>query len=254
MRQMRMVPAGWSVANLQDYSDHSAGAAEMSTTGIWRGTGALAIVAGVAMAATVASAGSVQATTGYQIGTFNMAGGHDTHGPKGNEAPDALVESVASREPAFIVLQEACRDWTDRLDSELRDYTVKFDPVQESKSGLTAKCEHPSDFGNAILFRNDFGIDSENLPAYDLKSPADKEQREMLCVQAEAKKIVVCSMHLSSGDDVKARGRRGPGGQVHPGREVCGLHAVRRRRPQRRPLVCSDRQFLPPRLRLRRAR
>ncbi|MGH3815025.1 MAG: endonuclease/exonuclease/phosphatase family protein [Pseudonocardiaceae bacterium] len=170
-------------------------------------------MAGVVMGGTVASAGSAQATTAYQIGTFNMAGGHEEHGPKGKEAPDALVRSVESRQPAFIALQEACRDWTDRLDNELRAYKVKFDPVK-TKSGSTAKCRHPSDFGNAILYRNNFGIDFENPEGHDLKSPDDeeqqqrREQREMLCVQVKAKKVVVCSIHLSSGssrDDVDAR-------------------------------------------------
>ncbi|MGH3695591.1 MAG: endonuclease/exonuclease/phosphatase family protein [Pseudonocardiaceae bacterium] len=173
----------------------------MSMARIRRNTGMLVIVAGVVMGVTVALAGSAHAATDYQIGTFNMAGGNEEHGPKGNEAPDALVRSVKDREPAFIALQEACRDWSDRLDSELPDYTVKFDPVKTSKSGSTAKCKHPSDFGNAVLYRNDFGIDSENPPAYDLKSPDGREQREMLCVQAKAKKVVVCSIHLSAGRD-----------------------------------------------------
>lgn len=186
----------------------------MSTARIRRNTGVLAVVVGVVMGVTVASAGSAQAATDYEVGTFNMAGGHKEHGPKGYEAPDALVRSVESREPAFIALQEACRDWTDRLDSELSAYTVKFDPVLSSKktekpgSGLTEKCGHPSDFGNAILYRDDFGIDSENPQGHDLESPADEEQREMLCVQSKAKKVVVCSIHLTGGeggDDVGAR-------------------------------------------------
>jgi len=189
----------------------------MNITGIRRRAGALAVVGGMVMGATLASAGSAQAVTDYQIGTFNMAGGHDTHGPKGNEAPDALVESVKSRKPGFVVLQEACRDWTDRLGNELRDYeyTVTFDPVQKSRSGPestsepgpTAKCKHPSDFGNAILYRNNFGIDAVDPGRLLTTRQEDQreEQREMLCVRAEAKKIVVCSLHLSQADKVDAR-------------------------------------------------
>ena len=159
--------------------------------------------------AVASSAGATPstATADYQIGTFNMAGGNAEHGPKGNEAPDALVRSVNDRKPAFIVLQEACRDWSERLDSELGDYTVKFDPVQTHGSGPTAQCKHPSEFGNAILYRNDFGIDMDPV-AHDLQSPENMEQREMLCVKSEAKRVAICSAHLSAGgkeEEVNAR-------------------------------------------------
>src|SRR5688572_22285859 len=69
----------------------------------------------------IVTAGPADAATEVQIGTFNMAGGNEMHGPKGDEAPDALVASVQDRQPAFVALQEACRDWTERLDSELAD-------------------------------------------------------------------------------------------------------------------------------------
>ena len=62
--------------------------------------------------------------------------------------------------------------------------------------GSTAQCKHPSDFGNAIVYRTDFGIDTAPV-AHSLQSPAG-EQREMLCLAAAARKVVVCSTHLTS--------------------------------------------------------
>ncbi len=185
------------------------GVTQVSATGIRRRAGAMTVVVGVVMGAVVATTGAALAATNYQIGTFNMAGGHKTHGKAGDEAPDALVKSVKSRNPAFITLQEVCRDWAKRLDDQLDNYTVKFDPVQKSRNGPIVRCEHPADFGNAILYRDNFGIDN---PEDQIGHPLTKrdedeklEQREMLCVRAEAKKIVVCSLHLSVKDKPEAR-------------------------------------------------
>lgn len=156
-----------------------------------------AIVAALLIAAG-AIAGPAAAATEHQIGTFNMAGGNADHGDKGDEAPDALVASIEDRQPAFVMLQEACRDWTERLDGELGDYTVVFDPVTLG-DGSTAQCKHPSEFGNAILYRNDFGVDGAPV-AHSLGSPAGAEQREMLCVTASSRNAVICTAHLTAGD------------------------------------------------------
>jgi endonuclease/exonuclease/phosphatase family metal-dependent hydrolase len=121
-----------------------------------------------------------------------------------------LPRAPQSREPrlAFVTLQEACRDWSERLDGSLDAYSIAFDPVQTRKDGPVAKCKHDfdpnraddNDFGNAILYRDDFGIDSAPV-AHDLGSPAGGEQREMLCVKSVARRIVICSVHLTAGDD-----------------------------------------------------
>lgn len=135
-----------------------------------------------------------------QIGQFNMAGGNKEHGPKGDEAPDALVRSVQDRNPAFITIQEACADWSARLDSRLPGYTVRFDPVLSRAGGPPADCKHPSTFGLAVLYRDDLGIDT--TPAgYNLGSPSDQEQRMMLCVSSSARKFAICSVHLTPGDE-----------------------------------------------------
>ncbi|QKV96459.1 endonuclease/exonuclease/phosphatase family protein [Streptomyces sp. NA02950] len=134
------------------------------------------------------------------IGQFNMAGGNDEHGPKGDEVPDALVRSVEDRRPAFMTLEESCRDWTDRLRSRLPGYTVVFHAVTAG-DGKPAQCKHPSDFGNAVLFRNDLGFDANTAVAHPLESPAGYEQREMLCVRSEARKTAVCGTHLTVGSD-----------------------------------------------------
>ncbi|MFF9900153.1 endonuclease/exonuclease/phosphatase family protein [Streptomyces longispororuber] len=146
----------------------------------------------------------------YTIGQFNMAGGHKEHGPKGNEAPDALVRSVQDRQPVFVALQEACRDWNDRLVERLAPaYDIVFDPVTLG-DGRTATCwpPHTAEFGNALLFRKDFGFDTATKVAHALQSPAGYEQREMVCVRAESRKVVACSTHLTVGDDSKSLNAR----------------------------------------------
>jgi endonuclease/exonuclease/phosphatase family metal-dependent hydrolase len=175
----------------------------MTITRAHRAVGAFVVVATL-LGSIVAFSGRASAATEYQIGTFNMAGGHDEHGLSSAGAPDTLVASILERQPAFITLQETCRIWVTRVDDALADYAVAFDPVQVS-DGSTAQCKHQSDFGNAIVYRTDFGFDTAPV-AHDLQSPAG-ERREMLCLAAAARKVVVCSTHLtSSGDDTVRNG------------------------------------------------
>jgi endonuclease/exonuclease/phosphatase family metal-dependent hydrolase len=162
-----------------------------SVCGVLAGTAWTGVAAGLGSE----SAPAVPVLADYQIGTFNMAGGNADHGWKGNEAPDALVRSIQDRRPAFVTLQEACADWTERLDSQLADYAAVFDPVRTG-GGAVARCEHPSDFGNALVYRNDLGVSGAAV-GHALGSPAGREQREMLCVRSEARRIVVCSAHLT---------------------------------------------------------
>jgi endonuclease/exonuclease/phosphatase family metal-dependent hydrolase len=134
----------------------------------------------------------------YTIGQFNMAGGDQiqTGDLPGNEAPDALLRSIRISRPAFITLQEACQDWSEYMDAQLPDYTVVFHPVVLG-DGQDAQCRHSpkSNFGNAIVYRDDFGIDTPPV-SYSLGSPAGMEQREMLCVKSLARKIAICTVHL----------------------------------------------------------
>jgi endonuclease/exonuclease/phosphatase family metal-dependent hydrolase len=157
------------------------------------------MIAATLLVSVVAFGGRASAVTQYQIGTFNMAGGHSLgdqpgHGIKGDEAPAALVASVEDRQPAFMMLQEACRDWIDRVDGALADYTAAFEPAPRADGSVeSAQCKHPTDFGTAILYRNDFGVDQ--LPAaYDLGLP------EMKCVAASARMVVICTAHFTAGD------------------------------------------------------
>lgn len=138
------------------------------------------------------------AVVAFHVGTFNMAGGHDVHGEKGDEVPEALERSVNSRNPAIVMLQEACRDWLDHLEENLANYTVKFDPVEEG-DGDVADCEHPSEFGNAILYRSDLGIDLAQDEGHSLESPEGTEQREMLCIRLVNYNLTACSAHLTGG-------------------------------------------------------
>jgi endonuclease/exonuclease/phosphatase family metal-dependent hydrolase len=166
----------------------------MTITRAHRPFGAFLVIATL-LVSIVAFSGRASAATEYQIGTFNMAGGHDVHGFTSAGAPDALVASILERQPAFIALQEACRTWVRRVDDALPDYAVAFGPVEVS-DGSTAQCKHQSDFGNAIVYRTDFGFDTGPI-AHDLQSPAG-EKREMLCLAAAARKVVACSTHLTS--------------------------------------------------------
>jgi endonuclease/exonuclease/phosphatase family metal-dependent hydrolase len=136
------------------------------------------------------------------VGQFNMAGGTDEFGTKGNVTPDALVPVVRDRKPAFVTLQETCRDWNARLRSQLPGYTVLFGPVDNLAidPGSQARCFHPSDFGNTIIFRNDLGFEKKTAESHNLGSTLGDEYREMICVRSESRKLVACSAHLTPGE------------------------------------------------------
>jgi endonuclease/exonuclease/phosphatase family metal-dependent hydrolase len=136
--------------------------------------------------------------TTYRIGTFNMAGGNSKYGTAGEEAPDDFVRTVKERRPAFVTIQEGCRDWTERLDSQLPGYSTVFDPVVP-EAGTPASCWHDSEFGNALLYRDDLGFTPTTGGGHDLGSPVGREQREMLCIRSQERLLAVCSIHMSSG-------------------------------------------------------
>ncbi|GAA2664232.1 hypothetical protein GCM10010307_85490 [Streptomyces vastus] len=138
------------------------------------------------------------AATTYRIGTFNMAGGNPKYGAAGEEAADDFVRTVKERRPAFVTIQEGCRDWTERLDSQLPGYSTVFDPVVP-EAGTPARCWHDSEFGNALLYRDDLGFTPPAGGGHDLGSPAGREQREMLCIRSQERRLAVCSIHMSSG-------------------------------------------------------
>ncbi|MGE6758382.1 endonuclease/exonuclease/phosphatase family protein [Corallococcus interemptor] len=138
------------------------------------------------------------------IGQFNMAGGSDEYGGHGSEAPEALVRSIKDRSPklAFVTINEGCKDWLDYLDEQLPDYNVKFDPVfkRDDKGNLQSQpCEHGSQFGNAIIYRKDFS--DLQVESFDLQSGPGREQRGMLCLNSDSRRLVVCAVHLVNGDD-----------------------------------------------------
>lgn len=161
-----------------------------------RWVGALIAGLGLVLAATPALAG-----TDYVLGQFNMAGGHKDYGKLGHEAPDALIQSIHNRNPAAITIQEGCQDWLQYLDAQLADYTVAFQPVL-SGQGTVARCKHASDFGLAVIYRNDLGIEG-GPEVYSLGSPAGFEQRSMLCVKSPGRKLAICSIHLTQGDEAE---------------------------------------------------
>lgn len=136
--------------------------------------------------------------TTYRIGTFNMAGGNSKYGTAGEEAPDDFVRTVKERRPAVVTIQEGCRDWTERLDSQLPGYSTVFDPVVP-EAGTPASCWHDSEFGNALLYRDDLGFTPTTGGGHDLGSPVGREQREMLCIRSQERLLAVCSIHMSSG-------------------------------------------------------
>ena len=156
--------------------------------------GVLAVPAGTTMPA--------YAATDYTIGQFNMAGGNNQYGKLGLEAADALVRSVTDRKPTWLTLQETCADWNGRLESKLAEYGMVFNAVKRSKGGAAAQCKHATPFGNSILFRKDFGFEPpDRKQVYDLQSPSGMEQRELLCIKAPSKKVAVCTVHLTNGNN-----------------------------------------------------
>lgn len=175
----------------------------------------IASLSGVAMAAVLVTVGLLVARSGqgsepaqsrpasgtYVIGQFNMAGGTTEHGSKGNPPADALAEDVKDRRPAFVTMQETCRDWDERLEKRLPGYTVLFSPVRNlaRNPGSPARCHHPTDFGNTVVFRNDLGFDRDDADVHQLGSTDGDEYREMVCVRSEPRKLVACSAHLTPG-------------------------------------------------------
>ncbi|WP_314175897.1 endonuclease/exonuclease/phosphatase family protein [Streptomyces winkii] len=137
----------------------------------------------------------------YVIGQFNMAGGTTEYGGERNAPPDALAEDVKDRKPAFVTMQETCRDWDARLEDRLPGYTVIFSPVDNlaRDPGTPARCHHPTDFGNTIVFRRGLGFDKDDVDVHQLGSTDGDEHREMVCVRAEKRRLVVCSAHLTPG-------------------------------------------------------
>lgn len=147
------------------------------------------------------------------IGTFNMAGGHPVYSWPPTAPADALIRTVHAinraggdgarrgRRLAFLALQEVCRDWAVRLARGLAGYTVRFDRVR-TDGRTDIRCRNP-DFGNAVIYRDDLGIDGPPV-GHDLGSPPGKEQRELLCVRSRARRLVLCSAHLTH-DDAEAR-------------------------------------------------
>ena len=133
------------------------------------------------------------------IGQFNMAGGTTEYGDEGNAAPDALAADVKDRKADFLTMQETCRDWDERLEKRLPGRTVLFSPVDNLKRnpGTPARCHHPTDFGNTIVFRDGLGFDKDEADVHQLGSTAGDEYREMVCVRSQPRKLVVCSAHLT---------------------------------------------------------
>lgn len=161
-----------------------------------------------------APAANPAATAPYQIGQFNMAGGHKKYGTLGNEAPDALIRSVRDRKPAFMTLNEACADWSDHLREQLKDeYDVVFDEVLARKDGPAATCGHPVDlpqdqrtrFGNGLLVRKDLGFDLGTYKGHPLGTSPEREQREMLCVTSPSRNLALCSAHLTHNSKTERR-------------------------------------------------
>jgi endonuclease/exonuclease/phosphatase family metal-dependent hydrolase len=166
---------------------------------------AVAALVGGGLLLTGSDSGSrpVQSARGsYVVGQFNMAGGTTEHGGKHNEAPDALAEDVKDRKPLFVTMQESCRDWDERLEDRLPGYTVVFSPVRnlERNPGTPARCHHPTDFGNTVVFRDGFGFSKKDTDVHQLGSTDGDEYREMVCVRSEPRKLVACSAHLTPGE------------------------------------------------------
>lgn len=169
-------------------------------------SGVVAAAGLVAAAVLIAGTGPASppvrsASDAYVIGQFNMAGGTTEFGGKGNSVPDALAADVQDRKPAFVTMQETCRDWDERLEDRLPGYTVLFSPVRNLAldRGRPARCHHPTDFGNTVLFRNGLGFDKDDADVHALGSTSGDEYREMVCVRSRPRKLVVCSAHLTPG-------------------------------------------------------
>ncbi|MFC4495723.1 endonuclease/exonuclease/phosphatase family protein [Streptomyces ovatisporus] len=184
---------------------------------------AAGVAAAVVLVAEPPSPSAKSSPDGYVIGQFNMAGGTTEHGGKGNPVPDDLAEDVDDRRPAVLSLQETCRDWDERLEDRLPGYGVVFAPVDNlaRNPGSPARCHHPTDFGNTLVFREDLGFEKDTARSHLLGSTAGDEYREMVCVRSEPRKLVACSAHLTPGEGEYAGSR---GKEAAEARRVLATH------------------------------
>jgi hypothetical protein len=168
--------------------------------------------------ALAADAAIPQAT--YSIGTFNMAG--STVNNAGLEVADAVVRSVDNREIDFLVLNEVCENQAQRIDDELPEHDIYFDPVQRSADGPIQTCsDNGAPYGNAVLYRAGPALADEPCPtasaleeagvsatpndtgpgqcSFDLPTPEDIEQRRIACLRTSAPELVFCATHFTNG-------------------------------------------------------
>lgn len=138
----------------------------------------------------------------YVVGQFNMAGGTTEHGGEPSAPADAFAEDVRDRKPAFVAMQETCRDWDERLEKRLPGYTVVFSPVRNlaRNPGSPARCHHPTDFGNTLLVKDGLGFATSRPEVHQLGSTDGDEYREMACVRSAERRLVFCSAHLTPGE------------------------------------------------------
>ena len=138
----------------------------------------------------------------YVVGQFNMAGGTTEHGGEPTAPADAFAEDVRDRKPAFVAMQETCRDWDERLEKRLPGYTVVFSPVRNlaRNPGSPARCHHPTDFGNTLLVKDGLGFATRKPDVHQLGSTDGDEYREMACVRSAERRLVFCSAHLTPGE------------------------------------------------------
>jgi len=186
------------------------GAIRRVTVALSGAVAAAGVVAAVVLLAEPSSPSVKSSPKGHVIGQFNMAGGTTEHGGKGNPVPDDLAEDVEDRRPAVLTLQETCRDWDERLEDRLPGYGVVFAPVDNlaRNPGSPARCHHPTDFGNTLVFREDLGFEKDTARSHLLGSTIGDEYREMVCVRSEPRKVVACSAHLTPGEGEHAASRK----------------------------------------------
>jgi endonuclease/exonuclease/phosphatase family metal-dependent hydrolase len=101
-----------------------------------------------------------------------------------------LVNSIQSREPHTVTLNEVCENQYNRLRADLPDYEGEFDPTG-------AVCHNGARYGNAILARTGLTV----VGSWELPNPAGDELRRLMCLSTqpyEGLPLVICVTHISN--------------------------------------------------------
>jgi endonuclease/exonuclease/phosphatase family metal-dependent hydrolase len=114
---------------------------------------------------------------------LNMCGNVCNHG--GLAVVRNLEETIATRRPVAVTLNEVCENQYDRLAADLDAYRGRFDATGPI-------CGNGARYGNAVLAR---ASDVDLIGSWPLPDLSGGETRRLMCVRSDG--LAVCVTHIS---------------------------------------------------------